>query len=124
MLNSNADSLLTKTQIGEKCLLQTLWLLFNIFSWCTLPLLQLVPEHAVGTLHDRTVNFLHCVLNSPLQSLLGLLNIFVGRLNFPPDKVVEGLEVWGVGRPELLCPRQIHAVPAPLLRSLLSIPLP
>ena len=41
-----------------------------------------------------------------------------GPLNFAPDKVVEGVEVWGVRRSELLGPRQVYVLPAPLLRNL------
>ena len=31
--------------------------------------------------------------------------------------------MWGIGRPELLYPRHMHALPAPLLRSLCPQPL-
>ena len=40
-------------------------------------------------------------------------------LTFATDKVVEEVEVWGVRWSELLSPRQVHALLAPLLRPLL-----
>ena len=91
-------------------------------SLCRHHPLQPAPKHAARILHDSSVHFLYCVLSSPLQRLTGVMRVLVGYLlNFAPDKIVVGVEVWGVRRPELLGPSRAHALPAPLLRPLCCI---
>ena len=77
---------------------------------------QPAPEPAARTLHDSSASIVSWTVC--FRASLEWLAFLLETLNLARDEVVQGVEIRGVRRSELPGPRQVHVLPAPLLRLL------